>query len=105
MGVESTWGERLGEKAGKSHYVVNVGEVQNLYKTKKPSAVAPSQRAESADPLPALDLHGCTKAEALAKLDKSLEAWVDAAMSGSYPFVRRVVIVCGCGSQMLSDVV
>lgn len=90
--------EGLGGKAGKSHYVIQVGEVQNLYKTTKPSH-------STSKPLSPLDLHGCTRDEALAKLDERLKAWVDTAMQGSYPFVQPAVIVCGCGNQILSETV
>ena len=91
----------LGGKAGKSRYEIQVGEVQNLYKTTKPSYAM----ARDALSLPSLDLHGCTRYEALAKLDESLEIWTDAAMRGSYPFVQPAVIVCGCGNQILSEAV
>ncbi|KAL7524403.1 hypothetical protein ACHAXR_000561 [Thalassiosira sp. AJA248-18] len=55
-------------------------------------------------PLETLDLHGCTREEALIILDESLKVWVDAAMRGSYPFVQSAVIICGCGNQILSEV-
>eukprot|EP00584_Thalassiosira_punctigera_P025299 CAMPEP_0172576730 /NCGR_PEP_ID=MMETSP1067-20121228/137872_1 /TAXON_ID=265564 ORGANISM="Thalassiosira punctigera, Strain Tpunct2005C2" /NCGR_SAMPLE_ID=MMETSP1067 /ASSEMBLY_ACC=CAM_ASM_000444 /LENGTH=310 /DNA_ID=CAMNT_0013369407 /DNA_START=1068 /DNA_END=1997 /DNA_ORIENTATION=- len=70
----------LGGKAGKSQFIVQVGEVHNLYKTTK------LQRRNWHN-ASTLDLHGCTRDEALDRLDKSLQAWVDAAMRGSYPFV------------------
>jgi hypothetical protein len=79
---------------------VLVGEVQNLYKTTKPSAMASHEIPSSI-----LDLHGYTRVEALTKLDKSLNVWVDAAIRGSYPFVHPVLIVCGCGNQMLNETV
>ncbi|KAL7523690.1 hypothetical protein ACHAXR_000289 [Thalassiosira sp. AJA248-18] len=92
-----------GGKAGKSHYTIHVGEVENLYKTTKPNAMLVSHPSASA-PLETLDLHGCTREEALTKLDESLKVWVDAAMQGSYPFVQSAMIVCGCGNQILSEV-
>ena len=52
-----------------------------------------------------MDLHGCTREEALARLDDALKAWVDDAMQGSYPFVLPAMIVCGCGDQVLSEAV
>jgi hypothetical protein len=52
-----------------------------------------------------LDLYGCTREEAIARLTESLKKWVDTAMKGSYPFVITAVIVCGCGSQVLSETV
>lgn len=91
--------EGIGGKAGKSHFVVQVGEILHLYKTTKTAHTSVST------PLSTLDLHGYTREEALAKLDESLDVWVDAAMRGSYPFVQPAVIVCGCGNQILSETV
>jgi dsDNA-specific endonuclease/ATPase MutS2 len=93
----------VGGKAGRSNFVVQVGEVQNLYKTTKSSALASSHQSQSS--VPTLDLHGCTREEAIARLNESLEEWVVTAMEGSYPFVITAVIVCGCGSQVLSETV
>jgi len=95
--------EGVGGKAGKSHFEINVGEVENLYKTTKPSAIA--SHCSSSNTMPTLDLHGCTKEEALKKLNESLKVWVDTAMQGTYPFVQPARIVCGCGNQILSEVV
>lgn len=95
--------EGIGKKAGKSHYKVQVGEVQNLYKTTKPSDMVPHYH--SSNQSLTLDLHGYTRDEALVKLDESLKVWVDTAMHGSYPFVRPATIVCGCGNQVLSETV
>ena len=92
----------VGGKAGKPNFIVQVGEVQNLYKTAKPSVLSSQHRLCSAS---TLDLHGCTRKEALIKLDESLEVWVDTAMKGSYPFVIPAMIVCGCGNQVLSETV
>jgi hypothetical protein len=92
----------VGGKAGRHHFVVQVSEVQNLYKTTKSSALASHQSQSS---IPTLDLHGCTREEAIARLNESLEEWVDTAMKGLYPFVITAVIVCGCGSQVLSETV
>ena len=85
-------------KAGKSYFVVQVGEVGNLYQTRKLSSYSPSNT-------PTLDLHGYKRDEALEKLDESLKLWVETAMKGSYPFVMQVNIICGCGNQILSEVV
>jgi hypothetical protein len=93
----------VGGKAGRSNFIVQVGEVQNLYKTTKSSALASSHLSQSS--IPALDLHGCTREEAIARLNESLEEWVDIAMKGYDPFVITAVIVCGCGSQVLSETV
>jgi hypothetical protein len=43
--------------------------------------------------------------EAIARLNESLEEWVDIAMKGYDPFVITAVIVCGCGTQILSETV
>jgi hypothetical protein len=93
----------VGGKAGRSNFIVQVGEVQNLYKTTKSSALASSHLSQSS--IPALDLHGCTREEAIARLNESLEEWVDIAMKGYDPFVITAVIVCGCGTQILSETV
>ena len=93
----------LGGKAGKAYFVVQVGEVQNLYKTTKTSGLTSPLQGQSE--IPTLDLHGCTRQEAIVKLKKSLEVWVDTAMRGYDPFVITAVIVCGCGSQVLSETV
>jgi hypothetical protein len=45
----------VGGKAGRSNFVVQVGEVQNLYKTTKSSVLASHQSQSS---VPTLDLHG-----------------------------------------------
>lgn len=88
----------IGGKAGKPYFAVHVGEVENLFKTTKPSRNVLYSAST-------LDLHGYTRDEALLKLNKSLPAWVDIAMKGSYPFVIPVMIVCGCGNQVLSETV
>jgi len=93
--------EGIGGKAGRTHYVIQVGETSNLYKSTKPS----SSSQLSSPQLPTLDLHGYTSEDALVKLNECLEIWFTAAMEGSYPFVRPAVIVCGGGTQTLSEVV
>ena len=92
----------VGGKAGKPYFPVQVGEVQNLYKTTKPTIL--SSRSSSSN-TPVLDLHGCTREEALVKLDDSLNVWIDIAQRGNYPFVMSAEIVCGCGNQILSETV
>jgi DNA-nicking Smr family endonuclease len=89
----------LGSKAGRPSFVVNVGETQNLYKTSKHDKLSPSKTNIT------LDLHGHTKKEALSALNDSLPSWIDTAMNGVYPYVIQVEIVCGKGSQVLSEVV
>eukprot|EP00956_Cyclotella_meneghiniana_P030101 scaffold74946_cov46-Cyclotella_meneghiniana.AAC.3 len=89
----------IGSKAGKGSFVVNVGEANNLYKTSKQSKLIRS------NPVIYLDLHKHTKEQALAALNDSLPTWIETANSGMYPFVIQVRIVCGKGSQLLSEVV
>ena len=93
----------LGGKAGKSRFTVLVGDVNNLYKTSKPS-----RRRNLGCQTPhtiTLDLHGCTRGEALTKLDSGLLEWNEIAMMGHYPWVIPVTIVCGGGNQILSEAV
>lgn len=52
-----------------------------------------------------IDLHGYSRDEALETLDKSLPGWVETAMKGESPWVTPVDIVCGGGSQLLSETV
>jgi len=103
----STAGE--GGKAGKSHVFVQVGEESNLYKTSKPlsnrSNQCSSSRSTATNKAIVIDLHGLTKTEALAKLDKALPVWVNMAMKGGYPFLVLVKIVHGGGNQVLEEVV
>eukprot|EP00956_Cyclotella_meneghiniana_P023447 scaffold45673_cov70-Cyclotella_meneghiniana.AAC.2 len=89
----------IGSKAGKGSFVVNVGEANNLYKTSKHSKLIRSK------PSICLDLHKLTKEQALAALNDSLPTWIETANSGMYPFVIQIRIICGKGSQTLSEVV
>jgi len=91
--------DQLGGKAGKTQFIIQVGEVSNLYKTTKSTS-----RGRRQDDI-MIDLHGLTAEEAVYKLDKHLPDWVDTAMKGTYPFVIPVKIVCGGGSQILAEVV
>ena len=88
-------GESNGKKAGKTVYPILVGEVSNLYKTSK----LPHKQFAT------IDLHAYTKDQALEKLEASLPLWMEAAMRRSYPWVVGVDIVCGGGSQILSEAV
>jgi len=92
----------LSGKAGKSQFVVHVGEVANLYKTTKPAAFQSSSLTRR-DIM--IDLHGLTREEALSTLNESLLGWIDIAMKGGYPWVVPVTIVCGGGNQMLAETV
>ena len=96
--MSSSSSEGLGGKAGKTHYNVLVGDICNLYKTRKGSSSIQRQQRH-------LDLHGMRQEQALDALDKNLSTWYNTAMSGSYPFVVPVEIVCGGGAQILSEVV
>ena len=84
----------LASKAGKTVYPVLVGEVSGLYKAKS-LGIAPIT----------LDLHGYIRTAAIQKLNEMLPIWVDTAMKGEYPWVIPVDIICGGGSQILSEVV
>jgi len=95
----------LGGKAGKSYFVVQVGEAENLYKTAKPSGATQSFRFKHTRERNEIDLHGLTKKQALEKLDAKLPGWIDMAMGDSYPFVIQVTIICGGGNQTLAKAV
>ena len=88
-------------KAGKTQFIIQVGEVSNLYKTTKHSSAGRGRRQDDI----MIDLHGLTAEEAVHRLDKHLPTWIEIAMKGSYPFVIPVKIVCGGGSQILAEVV
>jgi len=93
--------DELGGKAGKTQFIIQVGEVSNLYKTTKPSSAGRGRRQDDI----MIDLHGLTAKEAVYRLDKHLPDWIEMAMKGIYPFVIPVKIVCGGGSQILAEVV
>ena len=88
----------LAGKAGKSSFAIQVGEVNNLYKSSKKSQFN-LPKSEY------IDLHGYTRNEAVLMLNESLPQWQKVAMEGSYPFVAPVLIVCGGGNQVLSETV
>jgi hypothetical protein len=75
--------------------MINVGCEQNLYKTNKQHKCTKSQ------PLYTLDLHEKTREQALTALNENLPSWIETAMLMVDPFVIRVKIVCGKGSQVL----
>lgn len=105
--IDNPSNEGLGGKAGKTHYAIHVGEVSNLYKSSKKRSKQRKHKARrnvtSANIT--VDLHGMTVVEAESKLNECLPVWMKIAMHGSYPFVTRVTIICGAGSQILSEVV
>lgn len=86
-----------GVKAGKSRFIVRVGDPNNLYK-----ALPLNSKSSAAL---SIDFHGCTKEETVATLDRVLPKWIDAAMQGEYPWVVRAEIICGGGCQVLRDAV
>jgi DNA-nicking Smr family endonuclease len=51
-----------------------------------------------------LDLHGCSRDEAIVKLSNSLSKWLDAAMK-EHPYTLPVNIITGGGCQIISDTV
>ena len=93
--------DQLDGKAGKTQFIIQVGEVSNLYKTTKSSSAGRGRRQDDI----MIDLHGLTAEEAVYRLDKHLPSWIETAMKGTYPFVIPVKIICGGGSQVLAEVV
>jgi len=93
--------DQLLGKAGKTQFIIQVGEVSNLYKTTKHSSGGRGRRQDDI----MIDLHGLTADEAVYRLDKHLPDWIEIVMKGTYPFVIPVKIVCGGGSQILAEVV
>ena len=91
----------LGGKAGKTSYTVNVGQIENLYISSKRSSIC----YKTSPKRDFIDLHGCTKDQAIQRLDEALNDWVKTAMEGEYPWVMPVDIICGGGSQILSETV
>ena len=94
----------IGGKAGKTFFIIQVGEIANLYKTTKPSAMRSSSSNMRREDI-MVDLHGLTKEEALQKLNEDLPGWVDTAMKGEHPWVIPVKIVVGGGNQILAEAV
>ena len=97
--------EGIGGKPGKIMYSVLVGNVANLYKSSKTKGRSCNRPSLQNIRSLTADLHGCTKDGALDYLDKCLPNWVDTAMTGPHPWVIPVNIVCGGGSQILSEAV
>jgi hypothetical protein len=93
----------LGGKAGKSSYDINVGQVENLYISSKRNSIHNRLSVSTARSI--IDLHGCNRVEAIARLDNILIEWIDVAMKGEYPWVIPATVICGGGSQILSEVV
>lgn len=85
-------------KAGKAVHPILVGEATHLFNTRQ-------LRSSKMVRVITLDLHGCSRYSALNILTKRLYEWVDEAMSGEYPFVIPVDVICGGGNQVLSEIV
>ena len=92
----------LGGKAGRSSFSVNVGRVENLYKSSKRDRLNHASRSSR---IAKIDLHGCTQEEAVERLNEWEGNTMETAMKGEYPFVVPAVIVCGGGTQTLSELV
>ena len=84
-------------KAGKVHFSVTVGEPDFLYRTSK-------VHVNKIRSCLTLDLHGCTKGEAIEKMNGLLPVWMATAMK-DHPYTVNVNIVCGGGHQILSETV
>ncbi|KAL7502829.1 hypothetical protein ACHAXN_000728 [Cyclotella atomus] len=80
-------------KAGKTFFPVLIGHEEYLYKSSKASKLSQVSPCS-------LDLHGCTREEALFKLSSSLPNWLDAAMK-EHPYT----LLTGGGSQIVADAV
>jgi DNA-nicking Smr family endonuclease len=88
----------LGGKAGKTVYHVVVGPEEYLHKSSKSS---PRQHVFSRSC--SIDLHGCTRDEAMmTRLEESFSIWMEAAMR-EYPWTLNVDIINGGGSQILAE--
>jgi DNA-nicking Smr family endonuclease len=87
------------KKAGKTVYHVLVGQPDSLYVSSKKKATPQCANHFS------IDLHGCSKDQAAELLDSAVQTWIDSAMTGNYPWVVRVDIVCGGGAQILGETV
>lgn len=79
-------------KAGKPVYHVLVGHPDCLYISNKKKAT-PQCAAHFS-----IDLHGCSENRALDLLDSAVNMWIDSAMTGDFPWVVRVDIICGRGT-------
>ena len=87
----------LGGKAGNTFFPILIGQDEYLYKSSKAT-----RRAQAK--VRCIDLHGCTRDEALHKLNSSLPLWMDQAMT-EFPWTLPVDVIVGGGSQLLSEAV
>ena len=83
------------QAAGRTSFLIRVGETSNLYLTNKTRASVACT----------LDLHGLSRDQALMRLDDCLPQWMEDAMRSIHPFVITVRLVVGRGNQVLADCV
>jgi hypothetical protein len=90
-------GRELKGKAVKSMYPVLIGDPDQLYCSRK-------KYFHTGKSVRIIDLHGYSCKEAIQVLDNYLPKLIERAMT-SFPWVLPVDIVCGCGNQVLSEIV
>jgi DNA-nicking Smr family endonuclease len=95
--IDSSCSPGVGGKAGKIVFPILIGQSDYLYKSSKTTRKA-KMKAQI------IDLHGCTKAEALQRLNGSLPTWMNKAMNEP-PWTHPVDVVTGGGSQTLAEAV
>ncbi|KAL3789542.1 hypothetical protein HJC23_001350 [Cyclotella cryptica] len=96
-GLSFSHGRESRGKAGKSVYPVLIGDRDHLFSSRKKSF-------HFGKPIQIIDLHGYSCQEAIQMLDNYLPKLLEYAMV-SIPWVIPVDIVCGCGNQVLSEIV
>jgi hypothetical protein len=93
----------IGGKVGKPYFAVQVGEVQNFAQNYQiiffANLATESIRRAHTGPTRVHEGGG------IVRLDESFKVWVDTAMREYNPFVITAMIVCSCGSQVLSETV
>ena len=87
----------IGGKPGKTRFPITVGEPNFLYRSSKVKAKTNVHHV-------LLDLHGCSKEEAIARMNDMLPNWIDMAMK-NHPYTLNADIICGGGNQILSETV
>jgi hypothetical protein len=95
--VDNSCSPEVDRKAGRTMYHVVVGSEEYLYKSSKSAR-------QIKTPLFSIDLHGCSREEAILWLNDSLHSWIDEAMK-EHPWTVRVDIITGGGHQILAEVV
>eukprot|EP00956_Cyclotella_meneghiniana_P001856 scaffold2028_cov74-Cyclotella_meneghiniana.AAC.16 len=93
ISTESTAG-----KPGRVYFPITVGDHNYLYRSSKEEKLAHPKTRQT------VDLHGCTKSQAIEKLNKSLPKWIEFA-NRSHPYTVNVDVICGGGKQLLSEAV